>query len=95
MRRNGKPNMEIIKFKDERKYIEKVKKINETKKLKYYILTMGCMLNENDSEKLCGMIQEMGYVRCDDVKEADLVVFNTCCIRENAEEKLFRKIGRT
>ncbi len=87
--------MERIEFKDEKMYIEKIKNINQGKKVKYHILTMGCMLNENDSEKLCGMIEIMGYVRCNDPKEADLIVFNTCCIRENAEEKLFRKAWRT
>ena len=61
--------------------------------LKYTILTMGCQLNENDSEKLCGMIEEMGYTRTDNQKEADLALFNTCCVRENAEDKLFGKLG--
>ena len=54
---------------------------------------MGCMLNENDSEKLCWMIEKMGYVKCDDPQKSDLIVFNTCCIRENAEDKLFGKLG--
>lgn len=74
-------------------YIEKVKKINEGKNLKYLILTMGCQLNENDSEKLCGMIENMGYTKTEKLEEADLVVFNTCCVRENAEDKLFGKLG--
>ena len=77
----------------ETKYIEKVKEINKEKNLKYYILTMGCQLNENDSEKLCGMVEEMGYQPTEDYKEADLVIFNTCCVRENAEDKLFGKLG--
>ena len=74
-------------------YIGKVKKINEGKNLKYLILTMGCQLNENDSEKLCGMIENMGYTKTEKLEEADLVVFNTCCVRENAEDKLFGKLG--
>ena len=78
---------------DELQYIEKVKKINEGKNLNYYILTMGCQLNENDSEKLCGIMEEMGYGKTDNLEEADLVVFNTCCVRENAEDKLFGKLG--
>lgn len=86
--------MEILDFKDEKEYLEKVNNINNGKGLKYNILTMGCMLNENDSEKLCGMIEKMGYEKIDDPKKADLIVFNTCCIRENAEEKLFRKTWR-
>jgi hypothetical protein len=55
----------------QKQYIEKVKEINQGKNLKYYILTMGCQLNENDSEKLCGMVEEMGYKPTDDYKEAD------------------------
>lgn len=85
--------MERIEFEKERDYIEKVKGINTNKNLKYNIFTMGCMLNENDSEKICGIVEEMGYTKCDNPKLADLIIFNTCCIRENAEEKLFGKLG--
>lgn len=74
-------------------YIEKVNKINENKSLKYNILTMGCQLNENDSEKICGMLEKMGYTKTEKIEEADLVIFNTCCVRENAEDKLFGKVG--
>ena len=61
--------------------------------LKYTILTMGCQLNENDSEKLCGMVEKMGYIRTENQKETDLALLNTCCVRENAEDKLFGKLG--
>ena len=74
-------------------FIEKVLKLNENRKLKYIILTMGCQLNENDSEKLSGMLTEMGYIETDLLADADLVLFNTCCVRENAEERLFGKLG--
>ena len=77
----------------QKQYVEKVKQLNENKNRKYTILTMGCQLNENDSEKLCGMIEEMGYTRAENQKDADLAVFNTCCVRENAEDKLFGKLG--
>ncbi|MCI9063727.1 MAG: tRNA (N6-isopentenyl adenosine(37)-C2)-methylthiotransferase MiaB [Clostridia bacterium] len=56
-------------------------------------MTMGCQLNENDSEKISGMLEHMGYDRIDKFEEADIVIFNTCCVRENAEERLFGKIG--
>lgn len=82
-----------IDINNELTYIDKVKKINEGKNPKYYILTMGCQLNENDSEKISGMIENMGYTLTDDILDADLVVYNTCCVRENAEEKLFGKLG--
>ena len=54
---------------------------------------MGCTLNENDSEKISGMATEMGYIKTENIMDADLIIFNTCCIRENAEEKLFGKLG--
>ena len=80
-------------IKEQEQYIEKVKKINSGKKLKYTIITMGCQLNENDSEKLCGMVEKMGYTKTEKQEEADLALFNTCCVRENAEDKLFGKLG--
>ncbi len=78
---------------NQEKYIELVKEKNIGKNLKYSILTMGCQLNENDSEKIAGMLEKMQYECVEDFKEADLIVFNTCCVRENAEERLFGKIG--
>ena len=78
---------------NQEKFIELVKEKNIGKNLKYSILTMGCQLNENDSEKIAGMLEEMQYEYIEDFKEADLIVFNTCCVRENAEERLFGKIG--
>ena len=80
--------MKTVNVKKELEYMDKIAKINENKKLKYYIMTMGCQLNENDSEKLCGMLEKMNYTKTENMKEADLVLFNTCCVRENAEEKL-------
>ena len=80
-------------IKEQKEYIEKVRKINKGKNLKYAILTMGCQLNENDSEKISGMIEQMGYTKTEDPKEADLNLFNTCCVRENAEDRLFGKLG--
>ena len=85
-------NTEIIE--KQKEYMDKVKKINQNKNRTYHILTMGCQLNENDSEKLIGMMQKMGYTKSDDIKNADLYVINTCCVRENAEEKLFGKLRR-
>ena len=73
--------------------IQKIAKCNEGKNLQYSILTMGCQLNENDSEKLSGMIEKMHYTKTEDLKKANLIVFNTCCVRENAEDRLFGKLG--
>ena len=61
--------------------------------MKYYITTMGCQLNENDSEKLAGIVEGMGFEKTEKLEEADLIIYNTCCVRENAEERLFGKLG--
>ena len=76
--------MKAVDINEELKFIEKVKEMNKDKKLKYYIMTMGCQLNENDSEKISGMLEKMNYEKTDNMKEADLVLFNTCCVRENS-----------
>ncbi len=55
--------------------------------------THGCQQNENDSERIRGMLLQAGYELCDDINKADLVVFNTCAVRENAEDKIFGRIG--
>ncbi len=85
--------MKKIEINRQLEYIERVRQINEGKNYTYYILTMGCQLNENDSEKLCGMAEKMGYSKISDMNKADLIIFNTCCIRENAEDRLFGKLG--
>jgi len=59
----------------------------------YHILTYGCQMNEHDSEKISGMLTSIGYEETTDDKSADLVIFNTCLIRENAELRVFGKLG--
>ena len=82
------------KIEEQQKYINEIKELNKNNEnLKYCILTMGCQLNENDSEKLCGMLEEMGYTKTDNFEDANIALFNTCCVRENAEDKLFGKLG--
>jgi len=76
---------------EQKEYIQKLKKIVVNKK--YYLMTMGCQLNESESEKISGMVEEMGYAKTEDQEEADLVIFNTCCIRENAENKILGHLG--
>ena len=75
-------------------YIKKVNDKIKDRNLKYSILTMGCQLNENDSEKIAGMLTQMGYTETQNFEDADMVIFNTCCVRENAEERLFGKVRR-
>lgn len=73
-------------------YKEKIKEYVESKKLTYYIDTMGCQLNENDSLKYAGILESMGFKKADN-ENANLIIFNTCCVRENAENTLFGRLG--
>jgi len=59
----------------------------------YCIKTFGCQMNENDSEKLAGMLKALGYTEEDDVEKTGLVILNTCSVRENADERVFGNIG--
>ena len=61
----------------------------------YNIVTFGCQMNVHDSEKLAGMLVSLGYTETQDQTKADVIVFNTCCIRESAEQKAFGNIGAT
>ncbi|AYE32967.1 tRNA (N6-isopentenyl adenosine(37)-C2)-methylthiotransferase MiaB [Clostridium septicum] len=66
----------------------------ENKELKYYIETWGCQMNEEDSEKLSGMLKRSGYSETETQEEADIIIYNTCCVRENAENKVFGNLGQ-
>src|SRR5580692_12487089 len=59
----------------------------------FVIRTFGCQMNEHDSERLAGMLVADGLRQTDDMGEADVVVLNTCCIRENADQKLYGTLG--
>lgn len=61
--------------------------------MNYCIHTYGCQMNVHDSEKIAGILEELGYESTNDVHDADVVVFNTCCIRETAEKKAYGHIG--
>ncbi len=60
---------------------------------KYHIVTYGCQMNVHESEKLAGILRSRGYAETSSKEEADIVVFNTCCIRENAENHAYGNIG--
>lgn len=62
--------------------------------LKYFIHTYGCQMNVHDSEKIAGILRSLGYEECAEVENADVVVFNTCCIRETAEQKIYGHLGQ-
>ena len=61
--------------------------------MKYHIVTYGCQMNLHESEKIAGILKEAGYDGPAPLEEADIIVFNTCCIRENAENHAFGNIG--
>lgn len=79
--------------------IEDIRRINQEYQLKkkrnkkFNITTYGCQMNEHDSEKLKGMLCQMGYDETDKRENSDLVIFNTCCVRENAELKVYGNLG--
>ncbi len=62
--------------------------------MNYFIHTYGCQMNVHDSEKIAGSLRSLGYEECANVEDADVVVFNTCCIRETAEQKIYGHLGQ-
>jgi len=70
------------------------KKPTSLKDLKFYIHTFGCQMNNNDSEHIAGILNSCGANPSDSLEESDLVVINTCAVREKSEEKLYSLLGR-
>jgi tRNA-2-methylthio-N6-dimethylallyladenosine synthase len=60
---------------------------------KYLVETFGCQMNQHDSERMAGLLEQAGYDRTDDDRDADVIVINTCSVREKAEEKLYTRLG--
>ncbi len=61
---------------------------------KYHIVTFGCQMNKADSERMAGVLENMGYCATEEVNEAQIVLYNTCSIRDNAEQKVYSYLGR-
>lgn len=90
------PNMIEAKKRNQNeiKYIEYDKNLgNFGFGKKFYVRTYGCQMNEHDSEKIKGMLLSAGFVLSDDITDADVVILNTCAIRENAHDKVFGFLG--
>ena len=68
--------------------------LNKYSGKKYFLKTYGCQMNEHDSENIKAMLEELGFIETDDYEKSDLVLLNTCSIRENAHNKAFGMIGR-
>jgi len=62
--------------------------------MKAFVRTYGCQQNVSESERISGMLLDMGYIICDDITEADFIIFNTCAVRENAENRAFANISQ-
>lgn len=93
------PDYKEARTRDKRKYnrvnftIDKTV-IGKYKGKKYFIKTYGCQMNEHDSENIAAMLEELGFSRVDNYLDADLVLLNTCSVRENAHNKAFGMLGR-
>lgn len=61
---------------------------------RYHITTFGCQMNKADSERMAGILEKMGFERSEDPNLADLILYNTCTIRDNAEQKVYSYLGR-
>ncbi|MEG1547706.1 MAG: tRNA (N6-isopentenyl adenosine(37)-C2)-methylthiotransferase MiaB [Clostridia bacterium] len=84
------PEAEIIQ--NDKIYSRLYDEINELA-LKYHIESYGCQMNDHDSEKLAGMLEKLGYTKAPSKNDADIIIFNTCCVREHAELRVFGNIG--
>src|SRR4051812_9440567 len=60
---------------------------------KFFVHTYGCQMNEHDSERIAGLLEADGLEAATSTDDADVIVLNTCCIRENADNKLYGKLG--
>ena len=79
----------------QREYIYKIRKNIENRSVRplAFVETYGCQQNSSDSEKIKGMLYDMGYDFCDKASEADFILYNTCAVRENAELRVFGNLG--
>ena len=60
---------------------------------KYFIYTYGCQMNVHESEKIAGTFESLGFLEAESAEDADLIAFNTCCVRENAEQHVYGNVG--
>lgn len=88
-KRRGKTQVQVINFDQ---IPESMRNVGEGKF--YMIKTYGCQMNSHDSETMAGILETMGYQHTEQENNADIILFNTCAIRENAEDKVFGELGR-
>ena len=85
-------NKEVLIKTNEYIVKENLKELGKNKK--YFVKTYGCQMNEHDSENIKAILEDMSFIEVDNMEEADLILLNTCAIRENAHNKVFGMIGR-
>lgn len=77
----------------QKEIIDRLRLRIQDKGLTYFITTLGCQMNVHDSEKLKGILEEIGYKEAEKEDQAHFVIYNTCCVRENAELKVYGRLG--
>ncbi|NOR21439.1 MAG: tRNA (N6-isopentenyl adenosine(37)-C2)-methylthiotransferase MiaB, partial [Candidatus Aminicenantes bacterium] len=70
------------------------KSARNLKNLKFYVHTFGCQMNENDSERIAGILSTAGGKISNSLEESDIIIVNTCAVRQKSEEKLYSYLGR-
>jgi len=89
----NEPERQYYYIKKARTYVEKV--VSEIgRPLTFCVTTFGCQMNARDSEKLVGILEQIGYVEEADEEKADFVIFNTCTVRENANMRVYGRLGQ-
>ncbi len=93
---NNKMNVNELPFQQE--YMQRVRALNAKNHSvppKAHIVVYGCQQNVSDAEKIRGMLRFMGYQMTDNIEEADFIIFNTCAVREHAEQRVWGNVGAT
>ena len=85
-------NKDIKIINDDYKVPKTMKTFGKNKK--YYIKTYGCQMNVHDSENIKAILEDMNFTEASEMEDADIIILNTCAIRENAHNKMFGFLGR-
>lgn len=93
----NKPDMSIERKRDNNKteyFYENPITSNKYMDKKYFIRTYGCQMNVHDSEEIAGILENLGFIPTDNIEDANIIILNTCAVRENAHDKVFGFLGR-
>ncbi|SKB71950.1 tRNA-2-methylthio-N6-dimethylallyladenosine synthase [Lachnospiraceae bacterium] len=90
---NAEETRKQYDFMSEASEILKKKSESLGRPLRYFVQTFGCQMNERDSEKLSGILENIGYIKAEAEEEADIILYNTCTVRDNADQRVFGRLG--